>query len=166
MYLLKKVWDGLIIWLDTNGIKETEYQFGCFNGPNSIKILNKALQLKDILPIELKKFADALNLLNEVRIHCFGQKLLPNYENKIKLFEKAYKKLNISVTPKAHALFQHCAEFCLEYGEGLGAFSEQSGETLHSDFLICWARYKRDQSHPEYCKQLLAAVVSYNSLHI
>ena len=152
MYLLKKVWDGLIIWLDTNGIKETDYHSGCFNGPNSIKILNKALQLKDILPIELKKFADALNLLNEVRIHCFGQ--------------KAYKKLNISVTPKAHALFQHCAEFCLEYGEGLGAFSEQSGETLHSDFLICWARYKRDQSHPEYCKQLLAAVVSYNSLHI
>ena len=91
MYLLKKVWDELIIWLDTNGIKETEYQFGCFNGPNSIKILNKALQLKDILPIELKKFADALNLLNEVRIHCFGQKLLPDYENKIKLFEKAYR---------------------------------------------------------------------------
>ena len=56
--------------------------------------------------------------------------------------------------------------FCNEHGEGLGAFSEQSGETLHSDFLVCWARYKCDQSHPDYCKQLLAAVISYNSMHI
>ena len=122
--------------------------------------------MRDILPSHLKKIAEALNLLNEVRISCFGQKLHPDFEKKIKLFEKKYKELNISVTPKAHILFQHCAEFCNEHGEGLGAFSEQSGETLHSDFLVCWARYKRDQSHPDYCKQLLAAVISYNSMHI
>ena len=118
------------------------------------------------MPLGAKKFAEALHLLDEVRIHCFGQKLLPEFEQKIKNFEKKYRELNISVTPKAHALFQHCAEFCHEYGEGLGAFSEQSGETLHSDFLLCWNRYKRDKKHPSYLKQLLAAVVSYNSSHI
>ena len=118
------------------------------------------------MPIEAKKFAEALYLLNEVRNQCFGQKLHPEFEKTVKLFEKKYKELNISITPKAHILFQHCIEFCHKNGEGLGAFSEQSGETLHSDFLVCWNRYKREQSHSDYCKQLLAAVVSYNSLHI
>ena len=77
-----------------------------------------------------------------------------------------YSMVQISVTPKAHCLFTHCIEWCNEYKERLGAHSEQSGETLHSDFLTTWARYKRSETHPEYENQLLKCIVSYNSFHV
>ena len=166
MYLPFKLWDGFKAWLEENNIKETNYHEGCFNGPNSIKILKKSLQLKDILPENLKRFADVLNLLNEVRINCFGQTLHPDYDIIIKNFEKEYRKLGISVTVKAHVIFTHCIEFFNETNEGLGAHSEQAGETLHSDFLTCWARYKRDENHKDFYKQFLSAIVAYNSSHI
>ena len=49
---------------------------------------------------------------------------------------------------------------------GLGADSEQSLEASHIDFQRIWQRYRVRDVHSEiYSKQLLAAVLNFNSSH-
>ena len=51
-------------------------------------------------------------------------------------------KLNISVTPKIHAVMYHIAEFCQMTGRGLDPWNEQAGESVHHDFNETWKRFQ------------------------
>ena len=85
----------------------------------------------------------------------------------IKEFQISYRKLKINVTPKVHAVFYNVGEFCKMVNNGIGPWSEQVAESLHSDFNKIWQNYKlRDTDHDEYGERLLQAIISYNSQHL
>ena len=63
-------------------------------------------------------------------------------------------------------MIYNTTEFCKMVNNGLGPWSEQAAESLHSDFNKVWQNYKlRDTDHDEYEKRLLSAIISYNSQH-
>ena len=75
--------------------------------------------------------------------------------------------LKIPVTHKIHAVFHHIQEFCDKKKMGLGYYSEQAAESIHSDFKSVWKNFDiRDTNHPNYGQHLLRAVVAYNSQHL
>jgi hypothetical protein len=154
---------------DTHSIRMDAHQGKGFKGNNARKILEKAheLALDKALPKELVHFAHALEAFNTVVIGSFGK-----YESKFILteiyaFEKAYMKLGISVTPKAHAIFEHLPEF-LELGYGpLGYYSEQATEASHYDFLPVWLNYPSNPLNPlQVGTQHHTALLKYNSLRV
>ena len=75
-------------------------------------------------------------------------KLLPDYKVQLLEFKQSYKKLKISVTPKVHAVFHHIAEFCDVVQMGLSLWSEQTTESLHSDFSTVWNNFKVRNTNP------------------
>ena len=88
-------------------------------------------------------FLKAFRSFNRVVSLCFGMTLGVGYMAAIKEFKKDYLELGITVTPKAHIVFQHITEFLQivntqNYNEpvGLGYYSEQSFEALHSDMKV------------------------------
>ena len=49
-------------------------------------------------------------------------------------------------------------------GMGMGMFSEQTGESLHSDFKNHWLHYQvKNCEAPSYVDNLLRATVAYSS---
>ena len=49
---------------------------------------------------------------------------------------------------------------------GLGWYSEQAFESVHSDFSAAWERVKVPMDHPEFGARLLACISAYNSKHM
>ena len=68
--------------------------------------------------------------------------------------------------PKVHTVFFHEHEFCDRHQTGLGIFSEQASEAVHSNFSVTWKRYKVSDIHSEYPSQLMRAVNDYNTSHL
>ena len=73
---------------------------------------------------------------------------------------------DLSVTIKAHCIFEHVVQNIERTGHSLGVLSEQAFESVHYDFLETWKRFKYPQDHKEYGQKLLDAVINYNSFHI
>lgn len=111
-------------------------------------------------------FVGALQSFNKVVDDCFGVQLKETFETSIDKFKKNYLNLNITVTPKMHVVFHHVKDFCKKHGTGLGFFSEQAVESVHSDFEKYWTEYKVFKEHDNYAGKLWKNVVSYNSHHI
>lgn len=101
---------------------------------------------------------------------CFGFKLLPDYAEKFRLAREAFDFL-VSATAempgkrrvryfyKVHVLLMHVEDFVDEFGP-LGPFSEQAGETLHSEWLKVWVRHRALPFPPE--RRLFLALVEWN----
>lgn len=110
---------------------------------------------------------DILRKFGAVVSSCFGSTLGDSYSARIDEFKEAYlAQPHISITPKAHAVFYHVKQFVQHKKSSLGQFSEQQIEALHHDFSNQWQRFKRNQSHPDYGKQLLQCIVDFNSKRI
>jgi hypothetical protein len=153
-------------WAHDACIVRDQYHGGCLEGPACKKLLQKAEELRNILPRRLRRYASALKEFDLVRLACFGDSLNSDFETRIHQFKATYTGLGLSVTPKLHVLFHHVPEFCSRRDKGLGSFSEQATESAHSDFRTTWQRYQRPLNHPQYRGNLLQAVVNYNSFHI
>ena len=41
-----------------------------------------------------------------------------------------------------HCVFFHVSDFCINSSRGLGFFSEQAMESVHSDFSKTWEKFK------------------------
>ena len=68
---------------------------------------------------------------------------------------------------QAHLVFDHLADYLEFEGTGMGLFSEQTGESLHSDFKKHWLHYQvKNSDAPSYADRLYRATVAYNSSHI
>uniref|UniRef100_A0A1I8HAM9 CCHC-type domain-containing protein n=1 Tax=Macrostomum lignano TaxID=282301 RepID=A0A1I8HAM9_9PLAT len=119
-------------WAYEAGICRQQYHGGCLEGPACKKLLLKASELWSVLPPHLKLYATALQDFNAVREACFGQSLAADYSLYIARFQTTCRYLELSVTPKMHALFDHVPAFCGKYGKGLGSFSEQAVESAHT----------------------------------
>ena len=116
----------------------------------SVRLLRNIDLIEKALPRRLYGFLSALRALEEVRISCFGQDLLPNFRQNINHFKHCYSALGISVTTKAHILFSHVAEFCQKKEKGLGFFSEKASESVHSDFKKTWESFRVSSQHPQF----------------
>ena len=68
---------------------------------------------------------------------------------------------------QVHLIAHHLHEYVEMEGMSMALFSEQTGESLHSNFQQHWQHYKvKDIDSPAYKANLLKAVVSYNSSHV
>ena len=64
-------------------------------------------------------------------------------------------------------IIHNLAEYIEMEGMGMGLFSEQTGESLHSDLKKHWLCYQvKNKNAPSYAKNLYKAVVLYNSIHV
>lgn len=134
---------------------------------NSCKILlDKVDVLRANCNIGCLKYVKCLKDFQDVVNSCFATVLNPKFEDYIIQFRKSYVDLKINITPKVHAVFFHVTYFCSKMHRGLGFFSEQAMESVHSDFQKTWAKYKVKSINPEYAVKLLKAVREYNSCHI
>ena len=166
-------------WLEPLGVEKSEYHGGTFNGHQIIQVLNSTNRLRMLMNgsnelIEIEGFLVAMDQLNAVREACFGQTLDPDYKDEIRLLADYWLECGLSVTPKAHVLFVHVAHFLDHHNEGstntkgLGYWSEQTGEAVHSDFEKLWvgSAYKRKRGHPDYERLALKCLVTYASRHV
>ena len=167
-YSLENEWPESEAWLKSCNVKKEEYHGGQFVGNDSRKLLKNVHKLEALNPpTSIEKFISAFNSFNAVVEACYGMDLHPDFERRIAVFVMDYLKLGISVTPKVHAVFFHVAEFCLMTGQGLGPWSEQTGESVHHDFNQTWKNYKvNDVEREIYGENLLKAVAAYNSRHL
>ncbi|XP_065641664.1 uncharacterized protein LOC105847267 isoform X1 [Hydra vulgaris] len=164
---LCKIWPGAEKWPASLRIPIQPYHGGHFNGNDCMKLLRGLDKLQLVTGYnnfsQAHDFMQPLALFKDVVISCFGNNLDPDYESKISKFKQSYIRLPISVIPKVHAVFYHVPQFIKIKKTGLGLFSEQATEALHSNFKVHWERYKRDSSHLDYASQLLKCVIKYNS---
>lgn len=137
-----------------------------FPGNSCKLLLEKTDKLRQLCSIGCLKYVKCFQDFAVVIESCFSTTLKPNYLDSIETFKKSYCDLNISVTPKVHAVFFHVPDFCTKTNKGLGSFSEQAMESVHCDFKKTWAKYKVYKTHPDYENKLLTAVREYNSRHM
>ena len=140
---LENQWPESEAWLKACNVKKEAYHGRQFAGNESRKLLKNVHQLEALNPpTSIEKFIKAFKSFNAVVEACYGKDLHPDFERRIAVFAMDYLKLGISVTPKVHAVFFHVTEFCLMTGQGLGPWSEQTGESVHHDFKQIWKNYK------------------------
>ena len=73
---------------------------------------------------------------------------------------------NINVN-QVHLVVHHLSEYIEQDGIACGLLSEQTGESLHSDFKKLWLHYQvKDVDSPMYGRNLLKAIIAYNSSHV
>ena len=163
---LESVWPQSEEWLKACNVKKSEFHGGQFTGNDCRKLLKSVDKIKNSSAI-VKKYCNAFNAFNDVVISCYGDELKEDYISKINTFALAYQDLRINITPKIHAVVYHIKEFCSLTKRGLAPWSEQTGESLHSDFNQTWEKIKvKNIDNPIYGEYLLRAVQRYNGKHV
>ena len=160
-------------WSKPLNLPRSEHHGGQFTGDQCVKLLENTKALNTLLKIADSMsvggpIAKALAAFNEVRKSCFGQTCSASYKLDIEKFAYAYLDVKIPVTVKVHCVCVHVSQFLeLHPGKGLGWWSEQAIEHLHSNFENFYAicKYYRNVEHPEFPNSFMKAIVSYCSLH-
>ena len=146
-----------------------------FNGNGCSKLLSPAAlhKLEQILPLgPLQDFLDCFRKLAKVKQACFGIKVFPDYLSKIAEFKRSFLALGINVTPCTHVIFEHIEDFfdILSKSEdssvGLGVFSEQSFEAMHSIVAKTMERFPVNQFSEKFPSKSLRAMCMVNSRHV
>ena len=166
-------------WLNPLGVAKAARHGGQFNGNQLVKVLQhlfklrRSLRFSEVLK-EVQPLLKAMEALDSVRKACFSQTLDEDFESKIHALAECWLELGIKVTPKAHALFVHVAQFLNFQNKdqavkrGLGFWSEQASESVHSDFQKFWLGgcYKREFGAADYVEKTLECIIKYASKHI
>ena len=171
---LIKCWPDGEFWPQRLHIKIEKYHGGEFVGNDCLKLLKNINILEEMLDNattwdrkeEALSFVKAFKDFKKVVRACFGILKAEDFKESLSKFKSSYMTLGISITPKVHAVFYHIEEFLENKRFGLGIYSEQSTESLHSKFSVHWSRYKRNLSHPKYGDYLLSCIVDFNSKHL
>lgn len=148
----------------TNGGKHS------FEGKACKLLLKNVDKLQQICESEgnimCTKYVDTFRKFGVVVDDCFSLELKSNFQQHIEDFRKSYESLEISVTPKIHAIFHHVEQSCTKHQRGLGFFAEQSTESVHHDYNNKFKNYKVPQISDNYWPKTLRSVCSYNSSHL
>lgn len=163
---LMKEWPAAIGWAVKCHVQRDAIHGGSFNGNSCNELLSKIDLLRSMAPLRCLKYVECLSAFKNVVKSCYGHKLDLNYSDFIKKFQTSFLDLEISVTPKVHAIFFHIDDFLRDKNEGLARWSEQTSEAVHSDFKLTWNKYKVSLISPNYNEKLLRAVCDYNSKHL
>ena len=113
-----------------------------------------------------QNFVQCLKLFDLVKKACFGKVLSADWLEKIRAFEKSYRSLGISITPKAHCVFFEVPLFLEEVKMGLKHFATQKFESVHCNIKPMMGWYKRSENHPDFADKLMACIVNYNGEHV
>ncbi|KAK6175031.1 hypothetical protein SNE40_013572 [Patella caerulea] len=105
-----------IDWSDKLCINRPPQHGGEFNGEQCKKLLQGVHILERLIESDgtcesINKIVQTFKMFEDVRQKCFSMKLLHEYDQSIRAFESTYKDLNIPVTSKAHAIFDHVEAF-------------------------------------------------------
>ena len=162
-------------WIKDSNVSAAGYWQGTFEGNQCKKLLDNIEFLLDEygypkVPI-LGAYIKGLKSFNGVVHACFGVELHEDYEEKIKKFKGHYMVLvddfGVSISVKAHEIFFHVAPWLKKWGIPLGVISEQTSESLHSDFANFIERKGvSNPDAPHFAENLLKVIVAYNSSHI
>lgn len=170
-------------WLDKIGITRNEYGKHELNGNHCQIILDSADQLwtesQNLQQWDVQPIVDAVRALGKVVHTCFGMELIEGWEAYITAFAQSWEELKdfyrdvdinedeskIMYTEKVHVLIYHVPQFCKRYNSGLGVWSEQAGESLHSK------RRKHKENYANVGKHILQdkelwALIDFNSKQI
>ena len=163
-------------WSDKVGVKRPRLHGGEFNGNQCSQLLENLDWIRNLIEEaglqecdEIVDIYNAFKCYKKVKSACFGLTLDSNYHSLIKEFGDSYLKLGVPISSKIHAICAHVSQFLDEHGvgQGLGVWSEQASESVHSKFSKRWTSgYKRALTHKDYANQLLNCVVAFNSLNI
>ena len=152
-------------------------QYQQFNGNGCYTLLqDKSLE---ILESELPKgdcflsFAHALRALSNVVSSSFGFTASPMVKDDIKMFKDLYLKMDISVTPKMHIIFEHVFPYLQHKAAlnddkwtGLAIDTEQPFEAIHKHFTKRWNMFKVNRDNKGYKDCFHRAVCCTNSLSL
>ena len=160
-------------WSKPLNCPRSEHHGGQFTGEHCVKLLENTKALYALLKTANclsvgGSIGKALEAFNTVRKSCFGQTCSASYKEDIENFAHAYLNAKAPITVKVHCTVVHVPQFLdLFPGKGLGVWSEQLAEHLHSDFENFYARckYYRNPEHPEFPNSFLKAIIAYCSLH-
>ena len=169
---LSSVWEnGADKWTTELNVTQNAMHGGEFNGNACRKLLKNADCLEH-LATEANHFGampiiKCFKAFDKVVATCFGVKLdADHYKIAISQFKKAFLDLDLSVTPKVHAIFFHIEPFLQGKDHGLGLYSEQAMESAHSKFKAHWSRYNVSKSSSRYPQSLLSCLTDFNSKHL
>ena len=118
----------------------------------------------DDLKIGGLALVESLRCFQKVQETCFSQVLVKDqYEEAIKKFSATFRGLeDMSITPKNHIVEHHIVDFLKRKYEtnGLGFWSEQAFEAMHSDMKKEWEKVKiTNPDHPEFGERILDFVI-------
>ena len=133
---LESVWPAVMEWESSCHVQRDPEFGGTFDGNACRRLLKNTDMLDSLVLLEFKKFVTAFRCLDHVIHSCFGTLLEPDYISHIHEFKQAYTDLDISITPKVHAIIHHIPQFCNSVGVGLRSFSEQAPESVHYSFKV------------------------------
>ena len=162
-------------WAATCGAIQKSCHGQAFNGNGCSKLLSPSAlhELEQILPFgPLQDYLDCFHSLAKVKQACFGLSLFPDYHSKIAAFKKSFLVLGINVTPCTHILFEHIQDFidlCYQDDDqsiGLGFYSEQSFEAMHSIVAKTMERFPSNQYCEAFAAKSLRGMCAVNSRHI
>ena len=94
--------------------------------------------LESICILQCLPFVATLVSLNRVVRSCFGNTLDSDFSDHNEKFRSDYLAMDIQVTPKIHCIFYNVAEFCKITNKGLGLYSEQASQAVHTNFHRFW----------------------------
>ena len=120
--------------------------------------------MRELGILDLTRYVDAFDSFDVLTKNCFRKELLADYLIDLENFKQAFKNTNIKTkSTKFHILFSHLPEFLEKTNKGLGLYSEQAGETLHSRFRQ-YAESKLPKNHTSesYAESLKKIILSYN----
>ncbi|KAK6188168.1 hypothetical protein SNE40_004411 [Patella caerulea] len=162
-------------WSEHLAIRRPPMHGGEFNGQQCKRLLENIPVLEELLENAGEsglRIVNAFSTFNDVRHSCFGMTVQGDYKDSIDKFEIAYRELGLQFTSKCHAVVDHISQFLERQGDmfdcenGLGFWSEQASESVHSDFKsLSDNGYKRDLNHSAYAVNLLRCTTTYNSRH-
>ena len=179
-------WDGLVpllgkdqalIWPKKCNLVSKNYHGEIFEGNACRKLLKKTDALndpeiyKDVGLLKILPFISAFKAMNKLVHISFSTKLegsAAELHQVIREVRQTFLSTQVTETLKIHVATAHI-ENCLDFlsGAGLGLWSEQTGEAIHTEFLKYWALYRINLiSDPRYGKQLLKAGIDFSSRHI
>ena len=154
-------------WIENCSVeRQVTYYGASFTGGSCKTLLENVNSLRSNKCLFCLKYVQTLQDFKSVVHDCFGNVLRSSYEKSIEKFKSSFLSLEVSVTPKIHAVFYHVPDFCRSVNKSLGFFSEQTTESVHHDFNETWKKYKVSKRKPIYETRLLRAVCEYNSLHL
>ena len=162
-------------WAMSCGAVQKNFHGKVFNGFFCNRLLSSdALhRLERSLPLgPLLGFLDTFRKLAKVKDACFGKNLHSNFSSKILEFKIAFLALGIKVTPCTHILFAHADDFfnltasSESKKRGLGIFSEQCFETMHSTVQKALDRFPANKFSDKFPKRTLRAMCFLNSAHL
>lgn len=160
-------------WMKQIGLCRPEMHGGEFAGNDCRQMIKNVFVLSNLAANQinssekLKAIIQSFQLFDVVVQKCFGKNLNEGFVDSINEFHTTYLLTNCSVTTAIHILCTHVIQFCQLVKCGLGSFSEQASEAVHSDFQKLWqSSGKINFNNENFSALLLSSVIRYNSRHL